>query len=150
MAYGPQYLNFFSEISMTTDFTLKIFTPAGLILEESVSSITLPSSKGEIGILSAHTSYAGLVGIGVLRYTSANGAQEKKLVVSGGFATFENDIFTVLADAVDLPDKLHAGISKEKPEDLRKIVETTSMFEPEWQIAADKLKRLESLQGLGH
>ena len=84
---------------MADSFKLRIYTPAGLLHEEVVTAVTLPSSTGEIGVLPKHCKYTGVLGSGNLNYTLPSG-DKKKITLAGGFCTFNMDTLEVLADAV--------------------------------------------------
>jgi F0F1-type ATP synthase epsilon subunit len=81
-------------------FQLKVITPEGVALDERVLSATVPTSEGEIGVLTLHTRYCGLVGNGKLSYAKVGGANES-LVVHEGFCHFIDDSLTILADSVE-------------------------------------------------
>ena len=89
---------------MANNFRIKVFTPAGLVLSEETDSVKLPSSNGEIGVLPQHTKYAGLLGSGTLEFSTEIGV--KKINISGGLTQFANNTLTVLADSVDLNQKI--------------------------------------------
>ena len=80
-------------------FRLRVFTPAGLILDEETESVKLPAADGEIGVLPQHTKYSGLLGEGTLEFTS--GAGVRRITVSGGLTQFAHNTLTVLADKVE-------------------------------------------------
>ena len=81
---------------------LKVYTPAGLILETSAAAVTLPSSEGEIGILPHHTRYVGLLGVGTLEYLDPDSSVRHSFKVSNGFCNFVNENLVVLADSVEM------------------------------------------------
>jgi F0F1-type ATP synthase epsilon subunit len=54
------------------EFRLKIFTPAGLVLEDSAREVKLPTEAGEIGILPQHARYCGILGNGQMEYLPAH------------------------------------------------------------------------------
>lgn len=82
------------------EFELKVFTPAGLLLETRVSSVYLRTVDGEIGILAGHVRYVGLLGAGQLRYapTIAN-EKPQDVQIEGGFCKVEGKVCMVLADS---------------------------------------------------
>jgi F-type H+-transporting ATPase subunit epsilon len=80
-------------------FVLRIFTPAGLVLETETEAVKVPAIDGEIGVLPQHTKYSGLLGQGVLEYTAASGAVQK-VAIQGGLCQFSKNTLTILADAV--------------------------------------------------
>jgi F0F1-type ATP synthase epsilon subunit len=80
------------------EFRLKIFTPAGLVLEDSAREVKLPTEAGEIGILPQHARYCGILGNGQMEYLPAQSSTPKKLQVRGGFCSFVDETLTLLAD----------------------------------------------------
>ena len=127
-------------------FTLKIFTPAGLLLEEETSAVTLPSAVGEIQVLPQHAKYIGALGVGILEYIS--GTASKRMVVSGGFATFSSDTLTILADAVDLPGKIDKKSLSAQREKFQATIDAGDTLIPQWQQAKNELARLDAIERL--
>lgn len=131
---------------MSDNITLRIFTPAGLEREEVISSATLPSSMGEIGILPGHAQYVGMLGTGILKFIRVSGSAEEKLVVSEGICRFENNALDILADKIftsaeALPDNIAA-----KKSELEKILVTTESSASEWIGAKVELARIDALE----
>ena len=133
---------------MAESFSIKIFTPAGLLLEATVSSATIPTSQGEVGILPQHVRYAATLGTGILQYTLVSGGQSKKLVVSGGFCSFADDVLTVLADTVDLPESVDRASYANDRAGLNKVLQGGDSTDPQWLAAQQKLARIEALDQL--
>ena len=83
-------------------FKLKILTPVGVILEaEEVTSVNLPSSNGEIGILPGHTRYSGLLGSGVLKFSSKVDSG-REVALDCGFCAFSDNELIILADKAQI------------------------------------------------
>jgi F-type H+-transporting ATPase subunit epsilon len=133
---------------MAESFTLKVFTPAGMLLEATVSSVTVPTSQGEVGILPHHVNYVALLGTGILQYSLASGGQSSKLVVAGGFCSFDHELLTILADAADLPDSVDRAAYGTERAKLQKVLEGGDSSDPHWAIAQQKLARIEALDQL--
>jgi F-type H+-transporting ATPase subunit epsilon len=133
---------------MAESFTLKVFTPAGLLLEATVASVTVCTSQGEVGILPQHVNYVALLGTGILQYSLASGGQSNKLVVAGGFCSFDHELLTILADAADLPDSVNRTSYGSERADLQKILQTGDSADPKWSLAQQKLARIEALDQL--
>lgn len=83
---------------MNNDFEVTIITPKGKVVEDRTSSLTLRSIQGEIGVLTQHCRYTGLLGKGPLQYTSTVNNEKKNFAVNGGFCTFSGDSLVILAD----------------------------------------------------
>jgi F0F1-type ATP synthase epsilon subunit len=90
----------------------------------------------------------GLLSTGIVEYL-VEGAASRRCVVSGGLCTFADNVLTLLADSVDLPEALGAeqGIS-ENVEVLRTQLETLSLFDPEWEVLSQRIARVEALRSL--
>ena len=128
-------------------FSLRVLTPAGSQVEAKVREVTLPTAAGEVGVLTKHAKYTGIVGTGILQFVASDNSKTR-IVVSGGFASFANDTLTILADAVFTAENVDKGnFAKDKPE-LQKTVQTASTFSAEWQIANEKLQRIEAVETL--
>lgn len=69
---------------------LRFVTPERILVDEEVSSVTLPTDQGEITILSEHMPLIALLKPGITRYT--NNAQEtEEVAVSEGFVQVRKD-----------------------------------------------------------
>ena len=51
----------------TDEFGIIVYTRAGLLFEDKASSVTLQTVDGEIGVLTQHCRYTGLLGSGITR-----------------------------------------------------------------------------------
>ncbi|MBF0289850.1 MAG: F0F1 ATP synthase subunit epsilon [SAR324 cluster bacterium] len=79
---------------------LEIVTPQQKFIEEdSVDSVTLPGTEGELGILPEHIPLLTSLASGVLSYQSGN--ERKALAIHGGYAQVENNRVTVLAELAE-------------------------------------------------
>lgn len=87
---------------MAEDFKLRVITPAGVALDDSTSTVTLPTVDGQIGVLPHHTRYTGIIGAGRLQYDKVGGGIGE-LEISGGFVSFADDTLTILADQALVP-----------------------------------------------
>lgn len=85
---------------MADQFSLKVYSPAGLALETVTDEVLLPGSDGEIGILPNHARYTGLLGKGAVRYRAEGKSNFLSVKVSGGFSHFADDELSILADKI--------------------------------------------------
>ena len=129
-------------------FKLKVFTPAGALLEEQVTSVTLTTAVGEIQVLPQHTKYIGALGIGVLECTPVSAKNTTRMVLCGGFGTFSADTLTILADTVDLPGKTDKQKLASQRDKFQATLAAGDALDPQWQLAKDGLARLEALDRL--
>jgi len=84
--------------------TLEVVTPDRAVVRESVAEIQLPGRAGYLGILPGHTPLLTELATGALSYRQ--GAQTRRLAVSGGFAEVLPDRVIVLAEAAERAEEI--------------------------------------------
>ena len=77
--------------------TVTVVTPEAAVIDRvTCDSVTLPTERGEIGILPGHTPLLTLLGIG--RVTCIDGAKRTAVAVRDGFAEVAADQVRILAN----------------------------------------------------
>jgi F-type H+-transporting ATPase subunit epsilon len=84
--------------------TLKVITPDSTVWDEKVEEIVLPSTTGQLGILSGHAPLITALDIGVMRVRPSK--DWKAIALMGGFAEVENDEIKVLVNGAELGEKI--------------------------------------------
>lgn len=84
--------------------TLEIVTPEARVYADTIDTVVIPTTTGEIGILSGHIPLLTLIEHGELRVTK-NGVTTL-LAVSGGFAQVDGDRVSVLAEHAITEEKI--------------------------------------------
>ena len=84
--------------------TLEIVTPEARVYSDTIDTVVIPTSEGEIGILPGHIPLLTQVEHGELRVTKGN--ETKWLAVSGGFAEVEGDRVHILAEHAITEEKI--------------------------------------------
>ncbi|BEV36731.1 ATP synthase F1 subunit epsilon [Synechococcus sp. M16CYN] len=79
---------------------LRVLTPDQNLFDGSADEVILPSTTGQLGILSGHISMLTAVDVGVLR-VRANGSWSS-IALMGGFAEVDSDEVTVLVNKAQL------------------------------------------------
>ncbi len=133
---------------MDNSFKLEILVPSGKILAESVLAVTLPTEMGEVGVLPGHASYTTTLGTGILEYALSNGRSGGAIVISGGIAQYSGDTLRVLADTVDLKDKVKKGEYDKGRDELEASLTNVDITTPEWSVSKAKLDRMNSIDAL--
>jgi F-type H+-transporting ATPase subunit epsilon len=126
-------------------FKLRVYTPQGLVLDSEATSASIPGIDGEIGILPDHTQYTGVLGAGLLQYESEK-VKPARLIIAGGFASFQANELVVLADGVDFESNLSAIKVDNELKELEKRLLDISSFDPEWAVVQQKIRRLETIR----
>ncbi len=84
--------------------TLEIVTPEARVYSDTIDTVVIPTTQGEIGILAGHLPLLTKVEAGELRVTK--GGQTTWLAVGAGFAQIEGDTVSVLAERAISEDKI--------------------------------------------
>src|SRR3954467_15466917 len=84
--------------------TLEIVTPEARVYSDTIDTVVIPTTEGEIGILPGHIPLLTQVEHGELRVTK--GTETKWLAVSGGFAEVEGDRVHILAEHAITEEKI--------------------------------------------
>jgi len=129
-------------------FQLKVYSGRGLEVEAQVSEVAVPSESGELGFLEDHCEYVGLLSTGLVHYTPRGESSPKRCIVSGGICTFSNNVLTLLADTVDLPESLDLSPLNQDVGLLETQLESLSLFDPEWELLSQKVARINAIKSL--
>src|SRR3954462_15798818 len=84
--------------------TLEIVTPEARVYSDTIDSVVIPTTEGEVGILPGHIPLLTQVEHGELRVTK--GGQTHWLAVGGGFVEVEGDRVHVLAERAITEEKI--------------------------------------------
>jgi len=76
--------------------TLEIVTPEARVYSDTIDTVVIPTTSGEVGILPGHIPLLTQVAAGELRVTKSG--KDEFLIVGDGFAEIENDRVSILAE----------------------------------------------------
>jgi F-type H+-transporting ATPase subunit epsilon len=96
---------------------LEIVTPERLVFDETVDSVVLPGSEGELGVLPHHAPLISTLGVGELRIRA--GGHEDSFAIVGGFLQVLPDKVVVMAETADMASE----IDLEKAQEARREAE---------------------------
>jgi F-type H+-transporting ATPase subunit epsilon len=84
--------------------SVKVITPDKTVWDDQVEEAILPSTTGQLGILSGHAPLLTALEVGVLRVRP--GKEWKSIALMGGFAEVENDEIKILVNGAELGDNI--------------------------------------------
>jgi len=117
--------------------TLEIVTPEGRVYSDSVDSVVLPTTSGEVGILPGHIPLLTQLSAGELRVTRAGSAES--IACGSGFAEVDGDKVSVLAEqAINV-----AEIDENAAE--KAIARAEEALKAKEGLPPDELERLEGV-----
>jgi len=84
--------------------TVRVITPDKIVWDDQVEEVILPSTTGQLGILTNHAPLLTALDIGVMRVRP--GKDWQNIALMGGFAEVENNEVKVLVNAAELGAKI--------------------------------------------
>lgn len=119
---------------------LIVVTPERQLLRETVVEVVIPGLDGELGILPGHAPLITELGIGEMRYRTANSSQPVLLTIIRGFAEVLPDRVTLLAETAERAEEIdlaRAEAAKARAESRLASNDTNI----DWDLATVELRR---------
>ncbi len=108
--------------------TLEIVTPEGRVYSNTVETVVIPTTEGEIGILPGHIPLLTQVDSGDLRVTKDG--QVVHLAVGGGFVQVEGDLVSVLAEHAIKEEQIDTEAAERAVQRAQEALKEKSSLEP--------------------
>ena len=129
---------------MSQDFLVEILTPQGEVLNARASEVTVPSYKGELGILPNHENLVGLLSTGTVKVVTSG--KDFWYAVSKGAFKINSGSLTIFAEFGASAEKyelakVEADIQKAEA-DLKDLNDTRSPAYVEAKHRLDKSKAM--------
>jgi F-type H+-transporting ATPase subunit epsilon len=101
---------------------LEIVTPERQVYSDTVDSVQVPGSEGELGVLPHHAPLVSTLGVGELRFRK-DGVEESFAIV-GGFLQVRPDKVVVLAETADMANEIDLEKAQEARREAERALET--------------------------
>ena len=101
---------------------LEIVTPERLAYSDTVDSVVLPGSEGELGVLPHHAPLVSTLGVGELRIRRAG--TEESFAIVGGFLQVRPDKVVVLAETADMASEIDLETAHEARQEAERALES--------------------------
>ena len=101
---------------------LEIVTPERQVFSDTVESVQVPGSEGELGVLPHHAPLVSTLGVGELRFRK-DGIEESFAIV-GGFLQVRPDRVVVLAETADLASEIDLEKAQEARREAERALES--------------------------
>ena len=96
--------------------TIRVIAPDKIVWDAQAEEIILPSSTGQLGILSKHIPLLTALDIGVMRVRINK--EWKPIILLGGFAEVKNDNVTILVNGAEEVDEINLDEAKNQLEEV--------------------------------
>lgn len=132
------HLPIYPPIPMT--LAVKVISPDQTVLDVEAEEIILPSTTGQLGILTDHVPLLTALDIGVMRYYHNNAWQA--IALMGGFAEVEANEVTVLVNSAELANSIDPAIAKQELSTAEQALNQVKPEDKQGKILAEtNLKR---------
>lgn len=119
--------------------TLRVLAPDQSVFDDNADEVILPSTTGQVGILTGHVSMLTALDSGVLRLRQ--GSSWQSIALMGGFAEVEANQVTVLVNAAELGSRIDAATAEKE---LEAAQQAANAFEGQ-PASTDKVKAQQAL-----
>nr|YP_009396206.1 ATP synthase CF1 subunit epsilon [Melanothamnus harveyi]ARW65404.1 ATP synthase CF1 subunit epsilon [Melanothamnus harveyi] len=100
---------------------IRVIAPDKIVWDAQAEEIILPSSTGQLGILSGHIPLLTALDIGVMRVRIAK--EWKPIILLGGFAEVKNNNITILVNGAEEVDNINLDDAKDKLNSATQLLE---------------------------
>jgi F-type H+-transporting ATPase subunit epsilon len=100
--------------------TLRVLAPDQSVFDGTADEVILPSTTGQLGILTGHVSMLTALDNGVLRVRE--GKDWTSIALMGGFAEVEEDEVTVLVNAAEIGRSIDAAAAQQELDEAQQAV----------------------------
>lgn len=110
-----------------SQLSFEIVTPSGLVFQEDVYQVLLPTPEGQIGVRLHHMPLVTLLKPGVIsiaRQAAESAEQWEHVATAGGFVAVQGNRVRVLADVAERADDVDEFKAKEALAQARELVQT--------------------------
>jgi F-type H+-transporting ATPase subunit epsilon len=119
--------------------TLRILAPDQSVFDGTADEVILPSTTGQLGILTGHVSLITALDSGVLRVR--DGKEWQSIALMGGFAEVDSNEVTVLVNAAELGSRIDGTVAER---DFEAAQQKAASFEGQ-PPSPDKVKAQQQL-----
>ncbi|ALB41779.1 MULTISPECIES: ATP synthase F1 subunit epsilon [Nostocales] len=87
--------------------TVRVISPDKTVWDAEADEVILPSTTGQLGILSGHAPMLTALDTGVMRVRASKNASWQAIALLGGFAEVDQDEVTILVNSAERGDKIN-------------------------------------------
>jgi F-type H+-transporting ATPase subunit epsilon len=114
---------------MADTLHLQVATPERQLVDDQATQVEIPGKNGYLGVLPGHAPLLSELGAGVLSYSSSSEAQDKLLVIEGGFVEVLNNEVRVLAERAEFGREIDFDRARQQLEDAQQAIQETATAE---------------------
>ncbi|MBD2177990.1 F0F1 ATP synthase subunit epsilon [Pseudanabaena sp. FACHB-1998] len=120
--------------------TVKVISPDQTLLDTVAEEVILPSSTGQLGILTDHAPLISALETGVLRFRKDKAWSA--IALTGGFAEVEENEVTVLVRSGELGSEINAEEARKKLDEAEQALAGVKAEDKQGKIQAEQALRM--------
>lgn len=117
--------------------TVRVIAPDKTVWDGTADEVILPSTTGQLGILSGHASLLTALDTAVMRVKTGKD-KWTPIALMGGFAEVENDEVTVLVNGAELGEKINKEQAQKDLTEAEQKLATAQSGDRQAQIQANQ------------
>jgi F-type H+-transporting ATPase subunit epsilon len=118
---------------------VRVITPDKTVWDDQVEEVVLPSTTGQLGILTGHAPLLTALDVGVMRVRP--GKDWKAIALMGGFAEVENNVVKILVNGAELGDNIDKETAKGEFDKAQEALAQANPDNRQAQIQANQALR---------
>ncbi|GCL42653.1 F0F1 ATP synthase subunit epsilon [Anabaena sp. FACHB-1250] len=122
--------------------TVRVISPDKIVWDAEADEVVLPSTTGQLGVLSGHAPMLTALDIGVMRVRANKNANWQAIALLGGFAEVDEDEVTILVNGAERGDSIKLEEARTAFNDAQTRLNQVTQEDLQGKIQATKeLKR---------
>jgi F-type H+-transporting ATPase subunit epsilon len=122
--------------------TVRVIAPDKTVWDAAAEEVILPSTTGQLGVLSGHAPMLSALDTGVMRVRADKGSGWTAIALMGGFAEVDENEVTVLVNGAERGDKINLDEARSAYSEAQSRIGKVAADDKQAQIQATQaLKR---------
>jgi F-type H+-transporting ATPase subunit epsilon len=122
--------------------TVRVIAPDKTVWDATAEEVILPSTTGQLGVLTGHAPMISALDTGVMRVRADKGQNWIAIALMGGFAEVEENEVTILVNGAERGDKINLDEARSAYSEAQTRLDRVSADDKQAQIQASQaLKR---------
>src|SRR4028119_438366 len=92
--------------------TVRVVSPDKIVWDATAQEVILPSTTGQLGILTGHAPLLTALDTAVMRVRPSQNQDWVAIALMGGFAEVDNDEVTILVNGAERGDKIDLEVAR--------------------------------------
>ena len=119
--------------------TVRVISPDKTVWDSPADEVILPSTTGQLGVLSGHAPMLTALDAGVMRVRTEKGSDWQAIALLGGFAEVDEDEVTILVNGAERGDSINLDEARQSYNEAQTQLNKVSSEDRQAQIQATQV-----------